>query len=185
MNRYIDIEILTDPEFSAVQILSVLVRKFHQSLVDLNCNQIGVSFPKHKSTNLGNLMRLHANEHSLQRLMDTGWLSGLLDHVSTSECLEIPTNSKFRIVSRVQVKSNPERLRRRAQKRHGISADEAIVKIPDQAAKTTNLPYVQLASTSTKQKFPLFIQHGPISEERKLGEFNKYGLSSQATVPWF
>lgn len=185
MNRYIDIEILTDPEFSASQIMSVLVRKLHQALVDLKCNQIGVSFPRYTSRSLGNLLRLHANEHSLQRLVETGWLTGLLDHVSIGECLEIPLESKFRVVSRVQVKSNPERLRRRAQKRHGISAVEALARIPDRAAKTTSLPYIQLASTSTKQKFPLFIEHGPISEESKLGEFNKYGLSSQATVPWF
>jgi len=185
MNRYIDIEILTDPEFTSPQILSVLVRKLHQSLVDLNCNQIGVSYPEHKSTTLGGLMRLHANEHSLQRLMETGWLTGLLDHVKVSECLEIPKDSKFCMVSRVQVKSSPERLRRRAQKRHGISEEEARERISDRAAKTTNLPYVRLASISTKQKFPLFIQHGPVTEKNKLGEFNNYGLSSQATVPWF
>lgn len=185
MDKYINIEILKDPEFNTYQILSVVMRKLHQSLVELKCNQIGISFPKYKQEKLGNLMRLHANEQNLQALMATGWLNGLKDHLAVSDCLEIPKDSKFRTISRVQVKSNPERLRRRAQKRHGLSEEEARERIPDQIAKTTALPFVNVASASTKQKFPLFIQHGPIIHQSQQGEFSKYGLSSQATVPWF
>ncbi|MCL1552323.1 type I-F CRISPR-associated endoribonuclease Cas6/Csy4, partial [Xanthomonas nasturtii] len=56
----------------------------------------------------------------------------------------------------------------------------------DAVAEQLSLPFVVLGSCSTGQaSFPLFIRHGPLLSEPKNGSFNSYGLSQEATVPWF
>jgi len=46
-------------------------------------------------------------------------------------------------------------------------------------------PFIRLKSTSTNQRYLLFIQQGKVVEEPITGDFNTYGLSKNATVPWF
>jgi CRISPR-associated endonuclease Csy4 len=117
--------------------------------------------------------------------MATPWLAGMRDHVRASAVLSVPATARFRVVSRVQAKSNPDRLRRRQMRRHGIDAAEAMARVPDTAAERLTLPYVQLRSLSTVQSFKLFIRHGPLQDAASPGAFGAYGLSTTATVPWF
>ena len=70
-------------------------------------------------------------------------------------------------------------------RRHDLDAQDAHQRIPDEAARFVNLPFVQLRSTSTSQTFRLFIEHGPGQSNPIAGDFNAYGLSQVATVPWF
>lgn len=185
MKYFVDIRVLPDPEFTVNQILSTLFRKLHQVLVQLNSQKIGVSFPLHGETTLGTTMRLHGAEVDLNNLMGLRWLTGMIDYVELSPISKVPEGVKYRTVYRVQAKSSPARLRRRAMRRHNISSDEAIRRIPDNVAETLKLPFIQLASASTKQNFPLFVCHGPISENSSEGCYSSYGFSSITTVPWF
>ncbi|MGG2681140.1 type I-F CRISPR-associated endoribonuclease Cas6/Csy4 [Pseudomonas aeruginosa] len=97
----------------------------------------------------------------------------------------MPHPTPYRQVSRVQVKSNPERLRRRLMRRHDLSEEEARKRIPDTVARALDLPFVTLRSQSTGQHFRLFIRHGPLQATAEEGGFTCYGLSKGGFVPWF
>lgn len=187
MDHYVDIDVQPDPEFPAHQLMEALYAKLHRALVAQNSTRIGVSFPGFslRGPHLGTRLRLHGSLAALSGLLASDWLAGMRDHVTLTQPNRVPESVKHCVVSRVQVKSSPERLRRRLMRRHDIDAQEAYNRIPDEAARSVELPFVQLRSTSTGQSFRLFIKHGPVHVNPILGEFNSYGLSLLATVPWF
>jgi CRISPR-associated endonuclease Csy4 len=185
MDSYIDVHIHRTPELETTQIMNTLFRKFHKALVQTKCTTIGVSFPKHGAHHLGDWLRLHGPSPSLSEFMKLDWLQGMNDYLEVSDISSAPTNSEHRTVSRVQAKSNPERLRRRAMRRHGIDEATATARIPDTAVETLSLPYVKMVSTSSSQHFRLFIRHGPVQNIPNIGKFSGYGLSTGTTVPWF
>ncbi|WP_456981330.1 type I-F CRISPR-associated endoribonuclease Cas6/Csy4 [Luteimonas sp. A478] len=188
MGHYLDIRLRPDPELAPPHILSALYARFHRALVELGSQDIGVSFPAHddRRPTLGNHVRVHGVELSLQALMATPWLRGIEDHLEVAGIAVVPDGARHRVVSRVQPSSSPARMRRRAMRRHGLDMDAAERRIPDSAAERLCLPFVQLGSRSTGQaRFPLFIRHGPVAEQPIPGTFSSYGLSGDATVPWF
>ncbi|MCF7223559.1 type I-F CRISPR-associated endoribonuclease Cas6/Csy4 [Marilutibacter chinensis] len=188
MSHYLDIDIRPDPELTSQHLLNGLYARLHRALVQLGSQDIGVSFPEHDDARptLGNKLRLHGPETSLQALVATSWLKGMLDHVKVLAIKPVPAGTSHRHVSRVQAKSSPSRLRRRAMRRHGLDAETAMKRIPDSVAEHLRLPFVVLGSRSTGQaSFPLFIRHGPLLAEPMSGTFNSYGLGQGATIPWF
>ncbi|MBK6998476.1 MAG: type I-F CRISPR-associated endoribonuclease Cas6/Csy4 [Rhodoferax sp.] len=184
MDHYVDIDVQPDPEFPAAQLMNALYAKLHRALVLNNSTLIGVSFPN-VDKHLGARMRLHGSEDVLQSLLTSDWLAGMRDHATLTPPIRVPETSKYCVVRRVQVKSSTDRLRRRLMRRHNVDETEALKRIPDEVARTTNLPFVQLRSTSTGQSFKLFIEHGPIQSQATEGDFSTYGLSQGATIPWF
>lgn len=193
MDHYLDIRLRPDQETAPSQLLSALFTKLHHALARGQHKHIGVSFPEasEPSTSppaprtLGAHLRLHGSHADLHRLMEGPWLVGLRDHINLGDVKPAPANARHRTVGRVQVKSSPERLRRRLQRRHGLDAAEAQQRIPDAVAQTLALPFVTLSSTSTAQRFHLFIRQGRPEAQAVEGEFSTYGLSTIATVPWF
>ncbi len=187
MDHYVDLKLLPDPEIAQPHLMGALFSKLHLALVALRSEHIGISFPAVQDAPpwLGDCLRLHGDHAALTELMAAPWLAGMRDHVQASPVLAVPPNAHFRVVSRVQAKSNPDRLRRRQMRRHGIDATEALVRVPDAAAERLDLPYVQLRSLSTVQSFRLFIRHGALLDAASPGVFGAYGLSSSATIPWF
>lgn len=188
MDSYIDITVLPDPEFSAPMLMSALFAKLHRAFVALENKHIGISFPRtsEKPRSLGNVMRLHGTHDQLAQLQSLNWMKGLCDYTDVSSLTLVPINAKFCRVQRVQVKSNVERLRRRYQKRH-VGVTEADVRgiLPESVEKESTLPFLRINSDSTGQRFLLFIAHSIPTEQSVPGEFNCYGMSAQATVPWF
>ena len=187
MDHYVDIDVRPDPEFPAHQLMSALYAKLHRALAAQASAGIGVSFPDvdSKVSHLGTRLRLHGSLVNLSTLLATDWLAGMRDHVALSPPSPTPPAVQHRRVSRVQVKSSPERLRRRLMRRHTLDEHEARQRIPVNAVRLAQLPFVQLRSTSTGQSFRLFIEHGPLQPSVLPGTFNAYGLSQQATIPWF
>ncbi|MFC6841033.1 type I-F CRISPR-associated endoribonuclease Cas6/Csy4 [Xanthomonas theicola] len=188
MQHYLDLHLRPDPDTAAHHLLAALYARLHRGLVELDTTQIGVSFPGHDDTapSLGSHLRLHGAESALERLMATPWLKGIGEHLSLSGVALVPAGSSHRQVTRVQAKSSPARLRRRAMRRHGWDAATAAERLPEAAAERLRLPFVTLGSRSTGQAaFPLFIRHGPLLPQARQGPFNRYGLSHEATVPWF
>lgn len=187
MDHYVDIEVRPDPEFPAPQLMGALYAKLHRALVAQGSNRIGVSLPgvAEGAPQLGTRLRLHGELAVLSALLASDWLSGMRDHVALTQPARVPDRAQHRIVRRVQVKSSPERLRRRLMRRHDLDEQEARQRIPDEAARFARLPFVQLRSTSTGQTFRLFIDHGPMLASAVPGDFNAYGLSQGATIPWF
>jgi CRISPR-associated endonuclease Csy4 len=187
MDHHIDIGVLPDPEFPPHQLMNALYAKLHRALAVENSTRIGVSFPGFslKAPHLGTRLRLHGDVAALSALMASGWLTGMRDHVTLTPLTQVPETAEHRIVRRIQVKSSPERLRRRLMRRHDLDAQQARQRIPDEVAHMAKQPYVQLRSTSTGQSFRLFIDHGTPQSHAIAGDFNTYGLSQTATVPWF
>jgi CRISPR-associated endonuclease Csy4 len=186
MDHYIDVTIRRDPEFPASQLMNALYAKLHRALAATKADSLGVTFPKLTEQKLGDVIRLVGTQEGLSALMASKWLHGMRDHLQIAELRPIPAGTPHRRLQRVQVQTNPERLRRRLIKRHTISAEEARLRIPDSAADAPlKGPFLQLASGSTGQRFRLFLKLGPALERPEMGAFNAYGLSQTATVPWF
>ncbi len=187
MDSYIELQLLPDPEFPANMLMNALFAKLHRGLVSSGEGRVGISFPdiEQKGIGLGARLRLHGTAADLEQLMSANWLQGMRDHLSCSPLSSVPANAAYRVVRRVQAKSSPERERRRLIARKGVSAEAAVLAIPDSAAEMLRLPYVLLTSQSTQQQFRLFVEHLPEQKEPVRGAFGAYGLSSTATVPWF
>jgi CRISPR-associated endonuclease Csy4 len=201
MDHYVDIRLQPDAEFAPAMLMAALFTKLHKALAAGGHQDIGVSFPQmdecdttparssrsgaHPRYALGHVLRLHGTSLALYKLLSTDWLTGMRDHVMCGAVLVVPTDSRHRVVSRVQAKSSPERLRRRQMRRHGLTAEQAQERIPDSAAETLNLPFLTLRSQSTGQTFRLFIRVGSEQAAAVPGDFGAYGLSAHTTVPWF
>lgn len=188
MSHYQDIHIRSDPDLTQQHLLNGLYARLHRALAQLGSQEIGVSFPEYDEAKptLGRTLRLHGPEAALQALEASPWLQGMLDYVKISTIQPAPATAHHRTVSRIQAKSSPARLRRRAMCRHGLDAQSVAERIPDSAAEHLQLPFVVLGSRSTGQAaFPLFIRHGPLLATPVPGTFNSYGLSRDATIPWF
>lgn len=187
LDHFVDLDLSPDPDLQVAHLMSALFAKLHRALVGQSIDDIGVSFPEFKADVpcLGRRMRLHGERDSLERLLDTGWLQGMRDHVVLGRVTLVPPHARHRVVRRVQVQSSPERMRRRLMRRHGLDAIQARQRIPDSAARFVHAPFVQLRSASTGQSFRLFIEHGPLVGGACPGRFTTYGLSQAATVPWF
>ncbi|MDF9619951.1 type I-F CRISPR-associated endoribonuclease Cas6/Csy4 [Pseudomonas entomophila] len=187
MDQYLELTLLPDPDFPQAMLMSALLAKLHRALHQLQRSDIGISFPEHRSKpqTLGTRLRVHGCNAALEQLQALNWLTGMRDHTQASGPEPVPADARHRCVARAQVDSNPERLRRRLVKRHGISEEEALQRIPDSKRKLSDLPFAQLRSHTTGQLFKLFVRHGPIVDEPQRGSFGSYGLSSNATVPWF
>jgi CRISPR-associated endonuclease Csy4 len=117
--------------------------------------------------------------------MERPWLTGMADHVALNGREDVPDGAAHRVVCRRQFKTSAERLRRRRAKRHNESLEHARAQIPDSVEREVSLPFATLRSLSTGQRFSLFIEHGEIRNTPAQGTFNRYGLSQEATVPWF
>ncbi len=187
MPNYFDIDLRPDPEFSPAHLLAALYAKLHRALVRVEANSIGVSFPGYDKLahRLGDRLRLIGPADDLARLMALDWLSGMRDHVSVGGAAPVPANAMHRALRRVQAKSNPERLRRRQMRRHGLTEAQAREQVPDSVGERLDVPFIQLTSASTGLTFRLFIRLGPPQATSVAGSFNGYGLSTVATIPWF
>jgi CRISPR-associated endonuclease Csy4 len=185
MDHYCDIKILENPEISQNHIRNTLFGAFHLALVNAGYRDVGISFPEVKDKSLGSLLRIHGSEGALRNLVTDNWWRGMRDYIDLFAVNRIPQVTKYRKVLRVQAKSSPTRLRRRLERRQGITLEEAEKKIPNSIARKLELPYLQISSKSSGHDFLLFVQHGPLMDERQTGLFNSYGLSTGGSVPWF
>ncbi len=186
MSHYIELRIIPNPEFPSSIIMNLLYNKLHRALVQTNSTTIGVSFPDfdNKRNRLGERLRLHGSAAHIQNVMDNISLTALLDYLRIGDIQEVPPRVNHVTVRRVQCKSSAERIRRRQIKRHQLSEEDALIRIPNTVQKQLTLPYVTLKSESTGQSFRLFINQERV-ENPETGSFNTYALSDQATVPMF
>jgi CRISPR-associated endonuclease Csy4 len=183
MNYYVDIRILPNSELSDGILMNELYSHLHKVLVS-HGGDIGICFPNFNKK-LGDILRLHGTQISLQKIMSTQWTANIMDYVKISEILVIPENVCYRVIKRVQTKSSKERLLRRSVRKGWLTEEEAPLKLEEKCDKKLTLPFLQLNSSSTKQRFRLFIEHGPILTDPIIGSFNAYGFSFDATIPWF
>jgi CRISPR-associated endonuclease Csy4 len=114
------------------------------------------------------------------------WLERLLDYVLIADIQEVPKNIETHVCfSRKQPKMDFMTRVEKQAKRHGVSIEEALNHFKNYDKESLlSLPFVNIYSQTWKQPFPLFIEKRDsslcVSEK-----FDTYGLSKQATVPWF
>ena len=183
MNSYFTISILPDAEMPGTVIMNAIYSKLHKALYDLKATAIGVSFPAYQVT-LGDLLRIHGNTNDLENLQKLNWLGGMIGYCKVSEIKQVPADTKFRTVSRKQSTMSQSKLKR-LMKRGSISEEEIKAYKAKMLSKGLDNPYVELVSGSNGNKHCRYIEFGELLDKPVEGEFDQFGLSKTATVPWF
>ena len=183
MDHYIDVTLKPDAEMRENVLLNKVYTKLHQTLFTLKSDGIGVSFPKYKVT-LGRVLRIHSNSAMLNDLRGMNWLGGLSGYCDSSEVRVVPEGSKNRIVSRKQSNMTQAKLNRLI-KRGSITENE--IKAYKAKMFTCGLdePYLELESESNGNKHRRYINFSNLIDIPQKGQFDSFGLSKTATVPWF
>jgi CRISPR-associated endonuclease Csy4 len=188
MDSYVDLTILRDPEFPASQLMGALYAKLHRALVAASADNIAVAFPNMDAKQLGETLRLIGPREALSDLMGKSWMQGMRDHTEVGRLTAVPSEAVARTLRRVQAKSSPQRLLRRTIKRlcarEGITEEAAMARVSSGPTEKLDLPYLHVRSASTAQSFRLFLKLGTECPKQG-GRFNAYGLSADATIPWF
>lgn len=183
MDCYLDIKIVPDDEVPVYFIRNKVYTKLHKALHTLKANDIGVSFPKYR-VKLGDVIRIHAAQERLSSLQTLNWLGGLSGYCQVSDMKPIPQQVKFRIVSRVQSNMTEAKLRRLMQ-RKTIPQEQLKQYKAKMFSQGLANPYLEIESSSNGHKYRRFIQFGSFVDQKIEGEFDVFGLSKQATIPWF
>ena len=183
MNDYMDIRIKPDAEMRENVLLNKVYTKFHKALCDLKATDIGISFPKYR-VKLGEVIRIHASSDRLKELQMMNWLGGLSGYCDVSDILPVPEQVKYRVISRVQSNMTEAKLRR-LMKRGSIAAEEARAYKAKMFAQGMDNPYLELESRSNGHKHRRYLQFGELLDSYTEGEFDQFGLSKTASIPWF
>ena len=188
MNYYVEIKLLCDPEIGLGFLWKKVFTQVHLALAEHGGGAIGVSFPQYgdKVFPVGDTLRLFAStQEGLDSLNIKQWMARLQDYVKISDIRKIPDDiQEYASFSRKQVKTGKERQARRYAMRHDIDYEEALKYYENMEEKVLKLPFVMLQSLSSNQELKLFIEKRRSTIET-IGDFNSYGLSKEATVPWF
>lgn len=184
MNHYQDIVILPNPEIADSVLMAALFTQLHLKLAQAGEGRIGISFPESGLT-LGSRLRLHGTHDDLTKLDATGWHSKVKDYIFCKAVSPVPEGCLYRTVRRVQYKSSAERLRRRSVKKGWLTQEQAKQQISVLNEKRGKLPFLPVKSHSNGHTWLFFIEHGPLRKAPTEGYFSSYGLSAEATIPWF
>jgi CRISPR-associated endonuclease Csy4 len=193
MNNYLDIQIKPDAEMQENWLLNKVYTKLHKAIFDLSATDIGISFPQ-VDKRLGCIIRIHSTQERLQQLQGLNWLGGLSGYCKVSEVLPVPDKvDGYQTISRIRQNMSIARLQKKIahQKAKGYLKTDEDIKAYEKQYKAkmfkTGLdnPYLELQSTSTGNKYRLYIDFCDLQKEAVSGEFNRFGLSPLATVPIF
>lgn len=183
MNSYINIFLLPDPEFRETILMNAIYTKLHKAMYDLRSITIGISFPKYNAT-LGNILRIHGDKSILTDLQGLNWIGGMNGYCKVSQIASVPSVVKYRTVSRVQTTMSQSKLNRLL-KRGSITEDEVKNYKAKMFTKGLDNPFVELVSGSNGNKHRRYIEFGELLDAPVPGEFDHFGLSKTATIPWF
>lgn len=183
MNCYVDIKLLPDAEIPATILMNAIYTKLHKALCDIGSKTIGVSFPNYKVT-LGNVLRLHGSQSDLSALLRKSWMGGMSGYCKVGDIISVPGDTKYRTVSRKQTTMSQAKLNRLL-KRGSIAEQEVKQYRAKMFTKGLDNPYLELVSGSSGHKHRRYIEFGELLDETVAGQFDQFGLSKTATVPWF
>ncbi len=183
MDYYLDIKIVPDEEVPIYFVRNKVYTKLHKALFALKSTGIGVSFPFYK-VKLGDTLRIHGTKSKLTELQATNWLGGLTGYCKVSAIQTIPNEVVYRTISRKQSNMTEAKLRRLI-KRGSITQDEIKGYKAKMFQQGLDKPYLELESTSTGHKHRRYLVFGEPAQSIIIGEFDFFGLSKTASVPWF
>ncbi len=188
MDSYFEVKAIPDPELLQSAVMGQLMQTLHGCLTDFD-GRVGVSFPGYgQARTLGGILRLHGSSPDMDQLKfqleskPTATSYGLLTDVAP-----VPSKLKGHALfqrKHVKGKSNIRRLEKYHRANGTWTADREKA-IAEKYQQAVTYPHIVLKSHSTKQpKFLLFVEKKNVVQPIS-GEFNAYGLSKTATVPWF
>jgi len=183
MNSYIDITFNPDSEMPLNWLVNAVYTKFHKALYDRNFTKIGISFPEYRVT-LGNVLRLHGSEFNLAALQQQNWLGGMSGYCDVSLVLPVPRGVKYRTISRKQANMSQSKLNRLIKRGSICEGDVSGYKVK-MFSQGLDHPYVELISGSNGHSHRRYLHFGGLQDTPEIGEFDQFGLSKKATVPWF
>jgi CRISPR-associated endonuclease Csy4 len=183
MDFYINITIQPDVEMPINRLLNALYTKFHKALCDLKSTTLGISFPAYKIL-LGNKMRIHGSSENLSELQRINWIGGLLGYCDVSEILSVPTDCQYRTVGRKQTTMSQSKLNRLL-KRGSITEQEIKQYRAKMFSRGLDNPYIEMDSGSSGHKHRRYLEFGELKQQPTIGQYDQFGLSKTATVPWF
>lgn len=183
MNYYIDITLQPDAEMRENVLLNKVYTKFHKALCDEKTTNIGVSFPEYKIL-LGRVIRIHSALATLTKFQSVNWLGGLSGYCKEDDILPIPEQVQYRVISRKQSTMTNAKLNRLI-KRKTISAEEIKTYKAKMFTKGLDNPYFELESGSSGHLHRRYILFGDLLPNAIDGDFDQFGLSKTATIPWF
>ena len=183
MDSYIEISLKPDAEMPLNWLLNAIYTKLHKALVDVRSTDLGVSFPKANVT-LGDTLRLHGKATALDRFSPSDWLGGMVGYCEISPIHPAPDNAQHRTVSRKQSTMTQSKLNRLI-KRGSISQEQVKEYRATIFTKGLDNPYIELKSATNGHSYRRYIEFGPLLDHPVEGDFDKFGLSKSATIPWF
>jgi CRISPR-associated endonuclease Csy4 len=184
MNHYFDIILLPDAEMPPMVLMNAIYAKLHKQLSDMASKTIGISFPEYRVT-VGNILRLHGGETDLKILHGTNWRGGMNGYCKMGEILQVPIDAKHRNVYRKQPNMSQAKLNRLFKR--GSITQQKIEGYKNKmfSERLINPPYLDLVSSTNGQRYRRYILMGELLDQPILGEFDRFGFSTQATIPWF
>lgn len=183
MDYYCDIVLLPDQELRENVLMNMVYSKLHKGLASLKSDFIGVSFPA-ATLKPGNHLRLHGTKEHLEHLSALNWLGGLSGYCKIDVIKPIPDKVQYRTISRKQTTKSNSKLRR-LQKRGSLSSEDVKGYRAKMFSQGLDNPYFDLVSQSSGHTYRRFLELGDIQAEPTAGAFDSFGLSRDATVPWF
>jgi CRISPR-associated endonuclease Csy4 len=183
MESYIELQLKPDNEMPLNDLMNRVYSKLHKALYDLTSHNIGVSFPSYRIT-LGNIIRLHSTNYELEKLQNKNWLGGMQSYCDISDILAVPIKTKFRVISRVQSNMTQSKLKR-LMNRSSISEVDVKQYRAKMFTKSLDNPYVEITSCSNGNRYRRFIHFSELIDSPLSGDFDHFGLSKSASIPWF
>lgn len=193
LKAYLDITVRRNSDVNQYFVLQKIFQQLHLSFVEMQDAEglvpLGLSFPEYEcQQGLGNKLRLLSVEESvLEKFNAKESLARFSDYVHLTSIRAVPARVKgYATYQRQQSKSASalRRITRRMSKREGISIQEAEAKITSFKAPRLKVPYINVCSASSGQRFRLFIAK-KVSDTSIYKGFSSYGLSNTSTVPEF
>jgi CRISPR-associated endonuclease Csy4 len=183
MDHYIEVKLKPDAEIRENVLLNKVYTAFHKALFDLNSSAIGVSFPDYQLM-LGSRMRIHADREELEKLQSLNWLDELASYCVITDIRKTPEQIQHRIVSRKQSNMTQAKLNRLL-KRGTIAPEQISQYKAKMFSQSLDNPFLELESSSNGYKYRRYLAFGELQAEPITGQFDYFGLSNQATIPWF
>lgn len=180
MTHYLEFNIKSSKQKNAGALMSSLLNKVHHTIVKLNTNQLGVSFPGYGTT-LGNVLRVHAEPHLLKLFILN--LDEFDKAIKVSDIMHVPSDitMQYALFSRVRPSHQNSKLQAKISSGHITNPKDYIKKMCEELLSE---PFFNARSTSTQQSYKRFVKR-EIVEHEQSGEFDNYGMSKTATVPIF
>lgn len=192
MNYYTELTLIPSTDTPTHYLWKIVLQQIHIGLVELKDESgkvpIGISFPHYnlKKFLIGNKIRLFGQTEEILESLDLNTrVNRLSDYVHVTSIKPVPNRIKgYTTFFKVQKKTYKDILVRRRSRRHNITLEQAYRDYEGFIERKIELPYINMQSCSTGQKYRLYVEKKEIQEPLFEG-FSTFGLSRTSTVPSF